>query len=124
MTRLTLALAIAAALALAVALGWAAHWAIARRRPGHADAETRFAEAVARLHAVEAERDAPRRRAETAEAARAAVEAEADHRLAAALAETRAELRAAMDGLGDARREAADWRRAYEGLLREDRDDP
>jgi hypothetical protein len=123
-TRLALALALAAILLIAMALGWAGHWAVARRRRDSDGLDARLAETAAKLHAVEVQRDALLRRAEAAEAALAAEREEAGRRLAAALAGTQAELAVAMDAIGDARRDAEAWRRAYEGLVGEDRDDP
>jgi hypothetical protein len=123
-TRLVLALALGAILLIAMALGWAGHWAVARRRRDPDARDAGLAETAARLHAAELQRDGLLRRAEAAEAALAAERAAGERRIAAALAETRAELAAAMEAIGDARREAEGWRRAYEGLVAEDRDDP
>ena len=95
MTRITLALSIAALLLLAMALGVALHWLWLRlaRDPG-AEA-LRLGALTTQLHAA------------------------VEIRIAAALAETRAERDAAMESIGDARREAAEWRAALEARIAE-----
>ena len=119
MTRLTLAVSIMALLLLAAALGALFHWLWLRlsRDPG-AEA-LRLGALTAQLHAAEAAAREARRRAETAETALEAERADAERRIAAALAETRAERDSAMEAIGDARREAAEWRAALEARIAE-----
>lgn len=119
MTRLTLAISIIALLALAMALGALFHWLWLRlaRDPG-AEA-LRLGALTAQLHAAEAAALEARRRADAAEAALAAERAATQAHIAEALAETRAERDAAMEAIGDARREAAEWRAALEARIAE-----
>jgi len=119
MTRITLALSIAALLLLAMALGVALHWLWLRlaRDPG-AEA-LRLGALTTQLHAAEAVAREAQRRAEVAEAALEAERAAVEIRIAAALSETRAERDAAMESIGDARREAAEWRAALEARIAE-----
>lgn len=105
MTRIDLFLAILAVLVVAMLSGWALHllWARLTHR-GAADAE-RLHEMAERLHEVELERDAAERRLQ-----------EAEETLRAALAEREAELGAAMESVGDLRRQLSEWQSAYEAL--------
>jgi hypothetical protein len=123
MTRLVLALSIAALLLLAVALGWLLGW-LWRRGRDRRGPEDPVAAMAARLHAAEAARDAAEARLSERAAALETAAAEADAARARAVAEAEAERAAAVSALGDARRETAAWREAYEALVREDREDP
>lgn len=123
MTRLTLALSIAALLLLAVALGWLLGWLWSRGR-ARSDAGESAAGLAARLHAAEAARDAAEARLAAGAMDHDAALAEIEKRHAGEVSSLRAELSAAMDALGAARREAAEWRAAYEALEREDRETP
>ena len=114
MTRLTIALSIAVVLLLAALAGWAACWLWSRPARRAAAGADRLSALTAELHAAEIAAQAARRRAEAAERALADARAGADAGAAARIAELRAELAAAMEALGDARRDAAGWRRAYE----------
>ncbi|MGF1659704.1 MAG: hypothetical protein ACFCUS_09760 [Rubrimonas sp.] len=124
MTRLPLSFALAAILLLAVGLGWLGCWLWRRAHDHSAEAAAHMAELAARLHAAEAARDLAEARRAEAEAAGETGVAEVRAELASELSQTRAELAAAMDALGSARRETAEWRAAYEALVKEDAEDP
>lgn len=121
MTRLVLAAAIAAILLIAVVVGWGACWLWMRtRRSGrHERDRARLAELAAALHAAQAALDGAERRAAEAEAAREAERERVEAEFRGVLAERQAELDGAMETLGHARREAAEWRRAYETLAQD-----
>jgi hypothetical protein len=123
MTRLVLALSIAALLLLAVALGWLLGW-LWRRGRERRGPDDPMAAMAARLHAAEAARDAAEARLAERAAALETAAAEAESERSRVVAEAIAERDAALSALGDARRETAAWREAYEALVREDRDDP
>ncbi len=124
MTRLPLSFSIAAILLLAAALGWIGCWLWRRSvEGGDADA-AHMAELAARLHAAEAARDLAQEQLASREATLEQAAAEARAEAASGLAETRAELSAAMEALGAARRETAQWRDAYEALVKEEAEDP
>jgi hypothetical protein len=123
MTRITLALAIAALLLVFAGLGLLLGW-LWRRMRGEDHAAERLARMAAQLHAAEIARDAAEARLAAATAAAVTGVAESEARLSGALREACAERDAAMEALRDARRETAEWRSAYEALIREDRDDP
>lgn len=96
---------VTAGLLAAVGLGWILGWVVIRlnrRAPG---SERDEAEILRRMHEAEMERDAARRDMETVRAD-----------LLRELSARDAELEATMSGLGGARREAMEWRRAYEDL--------
>jgi hypothetical protein len=114
MTRLTLAVSIAALLLMAAALGWAAHWIWSRPERRAARESERLSATIGHLHAAELAAETARRRADLAEQALEQAKLGAETETAARVAELRAELTAAMEALGDARREAAGWRAAYE----------
>lgn len=124
MSRLLLALSITAMLVLFMALGWLLHWLWQRAHRIAGTEEAHRAELTAQLHAAEMARDTAERqltaeRAALAEAASAEV-AEMSRRLVG----LEAELAAAMEALREARRTAAEWRQAYDAVVKEDRDDP
>lgn len=119
MTRLTLAISIMALLGLAMALGALFHWFWLRLARDQGAEALRLGALTAHLHAAEAAALEARRRAETAEAALATERATTQARITEALAETRAECDAAMEAIGDARREAAEWRAALEARIAE-----
>lgn len=124
MTRLVLALSIAALLLLFAALGWVLHWLWRRSHSLAGTEEAWRAELTASLHAAEVARDsAERALAAEREAAQAAMSGEAAD-LARRLAEREAELAATMDALREARAATAEWRAAYEALVKEEREDP
>lgn len=103
MNRTELTLIIAGTILLSVLIGWALHWGFHRIK-GTSLGSGGDNEMAARLHAAEEARDAAYTEAN------AAVE---DMRRK--LAQTEAELEAAMDGLSNARREAIDLRAELEG---------
>ncbi|TVQ54727.1 MAG: hypothetical protein EA355_11240 [Rhodobacteraceae bacterium] len=123
MTRLTLAFAIAALLLCFAGLGMLASW-LWRRARGEDHAAERLARMAAQLHAAEVARDAAMARLSEGAAAAEASAHETETRLSAALREACAERDAAMEALRDARRDAAEWRAAYEGLSGVDRVGP
>lgn len=100
MTRILLALSIAALLLLFAAIGWIMHWLWHRRHHRAGGEDAHRAELTARLHAVEAARDA-------AERAHAAEFAEMAARLAACEAERDAALAALREAQGMAAQEEA-----------------
>lgn len=105
MSRLGITVSIAAVLLIAVAVGWISHWLWSRlSRSGSADVD-RIDDMATRLYAAEVA-------AAESENALAGARGELERQLA----EREAELAAAMEGLGDARREIEDWRRAYEDV--------
>ncbi len=107
MSRLAFILVTAMVLFLAFALGWVAHWLVQRfTRVSHVDLNEIEGMAQA-LHEAEEIRD-------QAIAYLDAREAELNRELA----QTRAELSAAMDGLRDARHEADTLRRQLEARAR------
>jgi len=124
-TRVTLALSIAALLLLTMATGFLLHWLWTRlRQRDDPDGARQLNDLAARLHAAEAALAAERRENATLTQTLDAERAETGARKSTELAEARAELAAAMEALGDARRDAGEWRRAYEELIREDRETP
>lgn len=125
MTRLTLALSITALLLLTMATGVLLHWLWTRlRHRSDPDGARQISDLAARLHAAEAALVAARHENETLAQTLAAERAEAQAHHTSDLAEARAELAAAMEAVGDARRDAADWRRAYDEVIKEDRETP
>jgi hypothetical protein len=124
MSGVVLTLSIAALLLSFTAIGWVLHWLWHRAHRGStAEAAERRA-LVARLHAAELARDAAERDLAALRAAeRDTLDAErAD--LTQKLAAAEADRAATMEALSAARRNAAEWRQAYEAVVREDRDDP
>jgi hypothetical protein len=113
-TRLTLAAAIAAPLLIAVGLGWLLHWLWTRMLHAQDPEAARAARLTAQLHAAEAALAAAEARAAAAEAAARAARLAAETEAQALGRQLRAELDAAMGALGEARRESAEWRAAYE----------
>lgn len=117
MTREELTYALAAALAVAVLAGWALHALWTRMHHGGAAALASHDEMATRLHDCE----------EAADAARAALahgiarledeRAETEDALRRELTQREAELAAAMDSIGELRRDLADWRTAYEEVV-------
>jgi chromosome segregation ATPase len=102
MNRTELTLLIAGSILLAVLIGWTLRWFFVRlTNAGSHPAGSN--ELAARLHDAEEARDA-------AFAERDSAISELRNKLG----QTEAELRAAMDGLGDARREAEDLRATLE----------
>ncbi len=122
MTRIELTVALAAALLAAALTGWVLCWLWGRLARGGARDFAGHSDMAELLHAAKMERDAALER-ERETAARMAVERRAiEESLKARLAEREAELAATMDTLGDLRREVAEWRDAYETLLRREAD--
>lgn len=124
MTRVVLAVSIAALLLLFTALGWALHWLWRRSHRLAGSEEAWRNDLTARLHAAELARDLAERTLTTEREAVQAGAATETADLARRLAEREVELAATMDALREARQTAAEWRSAYEGLVKEDRDDP
>lgn len=103
MNRTELTLAIAGTFLVAVLIGWTLRWIFSRLNQSSATITAGSNELAARLHTAEEARDAAfRERDETV------------RELKNKLDQTEAELTAAMDGLGQARREAAALRDQYE----------
>jgi chromosome segregation ATPase len=103
MNRLEFVVAIAVVLFVAFVLGWLAHWVVARfNQVSSADLDEMDALAKS-LHDAEETRD---------QAIAYLQQREAE--LTGQLSQTEAELRAAMDGLREARQEAEDLRRQIE----------
>ena len=105
MDRTELTLLITITLLLAMMIGWAMRWIYQRLTQAGSDPQTSN-ELAASLHSAEQDRD-------SAFAERDRAIGEMRNRLD----QTEAELRAAMDGLGDARREAEDLRAQLERSL-------
>lgn len=124
MSGVVLTLSVAALLLIFTAIGWVLHWLWHRAHRGSAAEAAERRSLVARLHAAELARDAAERElAALREAEREALDAErAD--LTQKLAAAEADRAATMEALTAARRNAAEWRQAYEALVTEDRDDP
>ena len=99
MNRTELIILTAVALFAAFALGWLAAWAFNRMRTVTTEDIAELDQMASSLHAIEEERD-------TLQAQFAKREAELSNRLG----QTEAELSAAMEGLGVARREAEELR--------------
>lgn len=95
MNSTELTLAIAAAFMIAVLIGWTLRWLFSRLNQSSANITAGSNELAARLHTAEEARDAAFRERD-----------EAVRDLRNRLDQTEAELAAAMDGLGNARREA------------------
>lgn len=111
MTRAELTIAIAGAVLAVFITGWLAHWLWSRMASAAAPREDRANELVAELLIVEEDRD--RAHAEKREL-EAALRGEADQTeqlLQSMLREREAELKAAMDGLQQARQEIAELKR-------------
>lgn len=104
MNRTELTLLITGTLLLAMTLGWAMRWVYQRMTSAGSDPQT-STELAENLHLAEQDRDAA-----FAERDRAIGE------MRNRLDQTEAELRAAMDGLGNARREAEELRSEVERL--------
>lgn len=124
MSRLLLALSITAMLVLFMALGWLLHWLWQRAHRIAGTEEAHRAELTARLHAAEIARETAERQLAAARAALTDATSAEVAELTRRLTGSEAELAAAMEALRDARQTAAEWRRAYEAVLKEDRDDP
>lgn len=114
MTREDLTYALAAALAIAVLAGWGLHALWTRMRHGGAAALASHDEMAARLHECEEAADAARAALAHGIAREQAERAEAEDALRRELTQREAELAAAMDSVGELRRDLADWRSAYE----------
>jgi hypothetical protein len=124
MSRLLLALSITAMLVLFMALGWLMHWLWQRAHRIAGTEEAHRAELTARLHAAELARDAAERQLAAERAALAEAASAEAAELTRRLAGQQAELAATMEALREARQTAAEWRRAYEAVMQEDREDP
>lgn len=118
MTREDLTYALAAALALAVLAGWALHALWTRMRHGGAAALASHDEMAVRLHDAEEIADTARADLQSGLARVEAARAEAEEALKRELTQREAELTAAMDSVGELRRDLAEWRRAYEDIVR------
>jgi hypothetical protein len=124
MSRLLLALSITAMLVLFMALGWLLHWLWQRAHRIAGTEEAHRAELTARLHAAEIARETAERQLAAERAALTDATSAEVADLTRRLVGIEAELAAAMEALRDARQTAAEWRRAYEAVMKEDRDDP
>lgn len=124
MTRLVLAVSIVTLLLCFTGLGWLLHWLWHRAHHRAGTIEARLADTLLRLQAAEAGREgAERALAEQRAAAEHAATAETEA-LTRKLAEAEAERVAALEALREARTSAAEWRAAYESLVREEQEDP
>ena len=103
MNRTELTLAVAGAFLLAVLIGWTLRWIFSRLNQSSATVAAGSNELAARLHTAEEARDAAFRERD-----------DMVKELRNKLDQTEAELEAAMDGLGHARREAEALRAQYE----------
>lgn len=104
MNRTELTILLAVVFVLAVLLGWVLRWMFSRINRAGLEARSQSNEMAERLHAAEEARDEARRDRDDAIA-------DMQNRLR----ETEAELRAAMEGLGEARRQSEDLRARLEG---------
>jgi hypothetical protein len=118
MTREDLTYALAAALALAVLAGWALHALWTRMRHGGAAGLASHDEMAVRLHAAEETADGARADLQSGIARIEAERAETEETLRRELTQREAELSAAMESVGELRRDLAEWRRAYEDAVR------
>ncbi|MFT4794613.1 MAG: hypothetical protein ACJAVR_002190 [Paracoccaceae bacterium] len=117
MTREDLTLALAAALAIATIAGWALHALWTRMRHGGAAGLASHDEMAVRLHDAEEAADVARTNLSQGLAHIQAERAETEEALRRELTQREAELIAAMDSIGELRRDLADWRNAYDAAI-------